>query len=118
MPDPVGTTRISGVLLDVDGTPLEGVPVELARLTTVTDDQGNFTLELPPELVPTEPFDIEIPLGDRFFDPFNTGEQDIDFQRAAFDPTTGTSTVNPRRHPNLVSGFLDGNTIYESIPLI
>ena len=112
--DPVTTTRISGTLIDIDGTPLSSVLIELGRITTFTDEEGNFTLELPPELVPTEEFNIEIPTGDIYFDPYRTGNQTIDFQRAQFQDTSGTDSLNPRRHPNLVSTFLDGSGIYGS----
>lgn len=114
VPDPVTTTRISGILLDTDGTPLDGVLLELGRITTTTDGEGKFTLELPPELLPTESLNIEVASGDIFFDPEGTGNQTINFQRSQYDRTTGTGTDNPRRHPNLVSSFLDGSAIYGS----
>jgi RHS repeat-associated protein len=112
--DPDTSTRISGRVLDVDGTPLPGVPITLSRLTVLTDDDGYFTLELPSQLLPTEPFAIDIPLGDPFFDPFNTGTQTISFRRARFDTATGTSEQNPRRHTNLVSSFIDASIVYGS----
>lgn len=112
--DPVNTTRISGRVLDVDGTPIAGVPVSLARITVMTDQDGNFTLELPSQLVPTEDFAIEIPQGDVHFDPFNTGNQTISFRRARFDTNTGTSVNDPRQHPNLVTTFIDASIVYGS----
>ena len=66
------------------------------------------------ENVPTERFDISVPIGDVHFDPFGTGNQTIDFHRAGFDTTTGTSSANPRRHPNLVTSFLDASVVYGS----
>ena len=69
--DPITTTRITSVVLSTNGTPLAGVPVELSRLSTLTTADGSFTLELPSSLVPTEPFNIEIPQGDQYFDPYN-----------------------------------------------
>ena len=47
--DLITTTRISGSLLDIDGTPLSGVVIELGSITGLTDSQGNFILEIPPE---------------------------------------------------------------------
>ena len=108
------TTRISGQVLDTDGTPLAGVPIKLSRITTLTEADGSFTLEIPPELFPTESFNISVPQGDVHFDPFNTGTQTISMRRAGYDPTTGTGLDNPLRHSNLVSGFLDGSTVYGS----
>lgn len=96
------------------GTPLAGVLMELGRITTFSDGEGNFTLELPTELVPTEDFNLEIPTGDIYFDPDSQSNQTIDFQRAQFQDTSGTDELNPRHHPNLVSTFLDGSGIYGS----
>ncbi len=39
-------------------------------------------------------FDIPVPLGDPYFDPNNTGNEWIYFNRSLFDATTGTSTPN------------------------
>ena len=114
VPDTVGTTRISGQVLDVDGTALPNVPISLSRLTVLTDQNGRFTLELPSQLLPAERFDISVPTGDPQFDPFGTGQQTIEFRRARYDTQTGTSTDNPRRHPNLVTSFLDGSAVYGS----
>ncbi|ERN39815.1 RHS repeat-associated core domain protein [Rubidibacter lacunae KORDI 51-2] len=113
-PAPSAPTQISGRVLDTNEMPLAGVPITLARVTTYTDAAGNFTLELPEALVPTAAFDISVPTGDIYFDPRGTGEEVIELHRAQFDPATGTSRLNPRRHENLVSGFLDGSTVYGS----
>src|SRR5262249_38405283 len=74
-----------------------------------------FTIKLPPNLSPpTEAMDIVVPTGDVYFDPFSTGTKVITFRRARFDPLTGTSTANPRRHPNLITSFLDPSFVYGS----
>ncbi len=108
------TTRISGVVLDVNGIPLAGIPIELSRISTLTAADGSFTLEIPEELLPTESFDIDVPQGDIYFDPFGSGTETIEMRRAGYDTTTGTGIDNPRLHPNLVSGFLDGSAVYGS----
>ncbi len=108
------STRISGQVLDTDGTPLVGVPISISRLTVPTDAEGRFIIELPQQLVPTEPFSITVPPGDPFFDPFNTGQEFMSFHRAGVDPTTGTDLANPRRHPNLVTSYLDASIVYGS----
>ena len=43
--DPLETTRISGSVLDVDGSALVGIPVALGDLVVVTDADGNFMIE-------------------------------------------------------------------------
>lgn len=43
--DPVSTTRISGVIENVEQEPLAGVPIELGNLQTVTAADGSFTIE-------------------------------------------------------------------------
>jgi hypothetical protein len=114
VPDPIQTTRISGQVLDIDGQPLANIPIELGRLQTITDADGNFTFELPDSSIPTESINIDIPQGDVFFDPFNTGEAEIRLRRTNFDGTTGTSEGNPLRHPNLVTSFMDASMVYGS----
>jgi len=43
--DPITTTRISGVILNVEQQPLEGVVIELGELEAVTAEDGSFTIE-------------------------------------------------------------------------
>ena len=44
--DTLTSTRVSGQVLDVDGTPLDGMSVEIASVRGLTDTQGRFTLDL------------------------------------------------------------------------
>jgi RHS repeat-associated protein len=44
--DPVTTTRISGVVLNVDQTPLVGMQVEIGAVQGLTQSDGSFTLDL------------------------------------------------------------------------
>lgn len=55
---------------------------------------------------------IPVPQGDRWFDPNNTGQMMIPTMRNLFDPVTGTSPQNPRRHPNMITAYIDGTTVY------
>ncbi|MGD2182050.1 peroxidase family protein [Lusitaniella coriacea] len=62
----------------------------------------------------TEPFNIKVPTGDPFFDPFNTGTQTIGLERSSYDPTTGTGLGNPRQQINQISAYFDGSMVYGS----
>lgn len=45
--DPIGTTRISGWILDTHSAPLPGIDVSLGGVTVVTESNGSFLLEFP-----------------------------------------------------------------------
>lgn len=45
IPDPVTTTRVSGVIQNTSKQPLAGVLIELGNLQTVTNALGSFTIE-------------------------------------------------------------------------
>lgn len=112
--DSTANTTVSGLVLDINDNPIPGVPVQIGRFQSTTDATGAFSVELPSFVTPTESFNIPIPAGDPFFDPFGTGSETMELRRAGYDPATGDSTNNPRQHPNLISAFLDGSVVYGS----
>ncbi len=61
----------------------------------------------------SDSFNIEVPLGDPFFDPFFTGTQTIGLTRTAAAEGTGVSGV-PREQVNDITAFLDASMVYGS----
>ena len=62
---------------------------------------------LTPGVVEAEP--VTVPTGDPIF-----GVPTLPFNRSIFNPATGTTTANPRQQINLISAYIDGNTVYGS----
>ncbi len=63
---------------------------------------------------PTEAMNIPVPPYDAFFDPNGTGTAMIPMKRSLYDPATGTSPANFRKHFNSISAFIDGSAVYGS----
>ncbi|MEM7247274.1 MAG: peroxidase family protein [Acidobacteriota bacterium] len=63
---------------------------------------------------PPEPADIEVPIGDPFFDPFGTGEATISLNRSLYDASSGTSSGNPRQQVNEITAWIDASNVYGS----
>lgn len=66
---------------------------------------------------PLEPWPIAVPAGDAWFDPGGTGSAEMEFERSAWMPGTGTDPGNPRQQVNNISTWLDGSMIYGSDPV-
>ena len=63
---------------------------------------------------PTEPFPIQIPKGDPYFDPQSTGTQEMFLNRSIYDPGTGTTPDNPRQQLNQITAYIDASMVYGS----
>ncbi|MGK0363128.1 MAG: hypothetical protein ACI85O_000170 [Saprospiraceae bacterium] len=57
---------------------------------------------------------IQVPQGDEFFDPWNTGAALIPMRRSEATPDSGTDVDNPLQYPNEISSFIDASGVYGS----
>ncbi len=66
-------------------------------------------LDLTPEVEPAEAFDVAVPAGDVWFDPFNTGEVTIPLNRALYNEVDGI-----RQQINVITAYIDASNVYGS----
>lgn len=74
----------------------------------------NHDIDITESGSPTIYFNIPVPAGDPYFDPANTGTQEIICLRGKTVAGTGTSRENPLQLDNSDTAFLDLSTVYGS----
>lgn len=121
---PAGASRpsaraISDAVAAVDPAADEDESFNDRNLSPFVYAWGQFIdhdLDLTPSASPASPFNVAVPAGDPWFDPASTGTQVIPLTRSQFDPSTGTSSRNPRQQTSVITAWLDGSMIYGSDP--
>lgn len=66
-------------------------------------------LDETPIASPKDPFDIAVPAGDPFFDPFSTGAATIKLDRSGFETVGGV-----REQLNIITAYIDASMVYGS----
>jgi len=87
-------------------------PLNLSDFTWVFGQFIDHDIGLTPD--GQEDASIAVPAGDSYFDPRETGTATIAMHRNVFDQSSGTGTNNPRRHPNVITAYIDGSAVYGS----
>ncbi|MCG8403951.1 MAG: PEP-CTERM sorting domain-containing protein [Phycisphaerales bacterium] len=114
---PAGASRASPRAISNAVAHQTGSILNNRNLTDYVWQWGQFLdhdIDLTAGASPAEPFDIAVPAGDAWFDPFNTGVETIGMNRSVYDAATGTGVGNPRQQLNQITSYIDASNVYGS----
>lgn len=114
---PAGENRPSARTISNEVVATSGSQPSGRGLTDMTWLWGQFLdhdISLTEPAEPHERMPIDVPSGDRLFDPFYTGEKQINMNRSVYDADTGTEDTGPRQQINQITAFIDGSMVYGS----
>jgi hypothetical protein len=63
---------------------------------------------------PFEAFNVDVPVGDVFFDASNNGNKLLPFNRSDYDKSIEATTSTPRQQINEITTWIDGSVVYGS----
>lgn len=113
---PAGQDRPNARIISNAISQQEGDIFDPRGLTNFIWAWGQFLdhdLSLTPE-DGSQPVSIDVPAGDPFLDPQNTGNVVIELADSQVIEGTGTDINNPRQLPNVITAWIDGSNVYGS----
>ncbi|MCO8123065.1 dockerin type I domain-containing protein [Stieleria sp. TO1_6] len=111
--DRPSTREISNELADVGIDELKN-DRDLSAFLYVWGQFIDHDLGLSESSAENEAFDIAVPSGDPWFDPFARGDVVIPLTRSSVADGTGTSVDNPAQQINEITSYIDGSQVYGS----
>lgn len=109
---PAGGNRVSPRMISNTVNAQSGLLYNTKGATDFVWQWGQFIdhdLGLTEAAQPPEPFDIPMPAGDPFFDPYGECNKTIPLNRSVYDPDSA-----PRQQINQITAFIDASNVYGS----